>query len=118
MVEDLSASSAGDRRNRLVLLSGVIASMFARFLVTRRAVGPQVVADESAYLAMARYLAGVGEVWNIGPASAYSPGYSILIAPLFRIVSDPILLFRSIVVVNIVLGGLLVLLYEAVARRL
>lgn len=92
--------------------------MAMRFVYSRRAVGPQVVADESAYLAMARGIADVGEVWYIGPASAYSPGYSFVIAPLFRLVHEPVLLFRSIVGVNIVLGGLLFLTYEALARRL
>lgn len=118
MAPALSATSDEERRHRPILFAGVLATMLARFLVTRDAVGPQVVADESAYLAMARHLAGVGEPWNLGPAAAYSPGYSIVIAPLFRIVSDPVLLFRSIVGVNILLGGLLVLAYESLTRRL
>ena len=56
--------------------------------VGRRAVPSPVVADEPAYLAMARLLGG-GERWDLGLASTYGPAYSVLLAPWFALGLSP-----------------------------
>ena len=104
-------------RHRLLLAVGVLIAVALRYLLSRRAVLPEVVADETAYLSMARYLSG-GPVWNLGTAATYGPGYSVLIAPLFRLGLSPDDTFRAVVVVNALLGGGLVVALEAVVRRL
>lgn len=78
---------------------------------------PRVVADEPAYLAMARLLAG-GERWDLGLASTYGPAYSVLIAPWFALGLSPEAVYRAAVVTNIVLAALTFLAFEALARRL
>jgi hypothetical protein len=105
------------RTHRGLLLLGALVAVIARVLVSRHAVAPEVVADETSYLSMARWLAG-GDPWNLGRAATYGAGYSVLIAPIFRLFDDPDQIFRAIVLLNAALGGLLVLALEAVARRL
>lgn len=104
-------------RHRLLLAVGALAAMALRYALSMRAVLPEVVADETAYLSMARYISG-GEVWNLGTAATYGPGYSVLIAPLFWLGWSPDDTFRAVVVVNCLLGGALVVAMESVVRRL
>lgn len=78
---------------------------------------PRVVADEPAYLAMARLLAG-GERWDLGLASTYGPAYSVLIAPWFALGLSPDAVYRAAVGTNVVLAGLTFLAFEALARRI
>jgi len=105
-------------RARWAVALGALVAFGFRLAHARVAVGPIVVADEAAYLAMARSIAGVGTPWDLRGAAGYGVGYSLLIAPLFRLVEDPVTLFRSIAVLNAVLGGLLVVALDALARRL
>lgn len=104
-------------RHRQLLAVGALIAIILRYLLSLRAVLPEVVADETAYLSMARYLSG-GPVWNLGTAATYGPGYSVLIAPLFRLGLSPEDTFRAVVMVNALLGGALVLALEGVVRRL
>lgn len=77
---------------------------------------PQVVADETAYLAMARYLSG-GPAWNLGESAAYMPLYSLVIAPAELLGLSPPAVYRWAVMANVVLAGLTFLVLEALARR-
>lgn len=77
---------------------------------------PQVVADETAYLAMSRYLAG-GPAWNLGESAAYMPLYSVLIAPGEVLGLSPGATYRWAVVTNVVLAALTFVVVEALARR-
>lgn len=90
----------------------------AQAWTTRTARTISIVADEAGYLANARYLAGVGEAWNMGTTTFYRPGYSLLLVPLYRLFDDPATVYRAAVVVNIALAAATVPLAAAVARRL
>ncbi|NLD75710.1 MAG: hypothetical protein GX643_03490 [Acidimicrobiales bacterium] len=78
---------------------------------------PQVVADETAYLAMARYLSG-GPSWNLGESAAYMPLYSIVIAPAEVLGLSPDSVYRWAVATNVVLAGLTFVVIERLARRI
>jgi len=56
--------------------------------------------DEYGYLSCALYLSGKGSLDIASTLSYYSFGYSILLVPLVKFISDPIILFRSILIVN------------------
>lgn len=112
-----SAVGHNKNRHRLLLAVGAFIAVALRYALSRRAVLPEVVADEAAYLSMARYLSG-GPVWNLGTAATYGPGYSVLIAPLFRLGWSAEDTFRAVVMVNALLGGALVVALEALVRRL
>lgn len=99
-----------------LLVLGVAAVVGFRAWASWRAEVPQVYADEAAYLAMARLLGG-GSPWNMGEASTYGPGYSLLIAPWFALDLDPPHLYRMAIWTNTVLAGCTVVTYEALAAR-
>lgn len=93
----------------LVCALRVWASLDARY--------PRVVADEVAYLGMARLLAG-GEPWNLGLASTYGPGYAVLLTPWFALDLSPDAVYRAGVLTNVALAGATFWAFEALARRL
>ncbi|HEU5149775.1 MAG TPA: hypothetical protein VFU19_04725 [Iamia sp.] len=96
---------------------GFVAVVVLRWVMSLDGRYPRVVADEPAYLAMARLLAG-GTRWDMGFASTYGPGYSVLLAPWFALDLSPNAVYRAAIVTNVALGGLTFLAFEAVARRL
>ncbi|MGB3056101.1 MAG: hypothetical protein WBB52_14745 [Acidimicrobiales bacterium] len=99
------------------LAAGVIFTTLVRLAVTLDARAPQVVADETAYLAMARFSAG-GPAWNLADAAPYMPLYSLLIAPAELFGFGPAATFRWAVVVNVMLAGVTFVVVEALARHL
>ena len=56
--------------------------------------------DEYGYLSCALYLSGKGSLDIASTLSYYSFGYSVLLVPLVKFISNPIILFRSILIVN------------------
>ncbi|HEX7134028.1 MAG TPA: hypothetical protein VF228_15740 [Iamia sp.] len=97
--------------------AGLVGVVVLRWVMSVDGRFPRVVADEPAYLAMARLLAG-GERWDLGLASTYGPAYSVLLAPWFALGLSGEDVYRAAVATNVVLGGLTFLAFEALARRL
>lgn len=108
---------SGRLRAAWSVVAGTVAVVVLRAVLSTQARYPRVVADEAAYLAMARLLGG-GERWNLGLASTYGPAYSALLAPWFALGLSPDAVYRAAIVTNIVLAGLTFLALEALARRI
>ena len=83
------------------------------------AVAPVQTKDEIGYLMAARLLGGGGGADLIMPpyAGGYSAGWGLLVAPLWRVVDDPVRFMQTTIVVNVVLATLAVVVWAAVARR-
>ncbi|MEO6120987.1 MAG: glycosyltransferase family 39 protein, partial [Acidimicrobiales bacterium] len=75
---------------------------------------PIIHPEEVAHLTAARFLAGRG----LAPETESFPAYGLLLAPIARLTSDPLTLWRGALAVNAVLAGITVLLVAALARRL
>ncbi|HYI61176.1 MAG TPA: hypothetical protein VEW93_05165 [Acidimicrobiales bacterium] len=97
--------------------AGAAAVMALRLWVVSTARFPRIVADETAYLAMARLLGG-GPRWNLGMAATYGPGYSVLLAPWFALDLSPDTVYRAAMLTNVVAAGLTFVAVEALTRRL
>ena len=84
------------------------------------AVAPVQTKDEIGYLMAARLLGGGGGADLIMPAHAggYSAGWGLLVAPLWRVVDDPVRFMQTTIVLNVALATLAVVVWAAVARRL
>lgn len=64
----------------------------------RQYIGPAYLSDEIGYVTKAAALAG----FSIDFSSSWRAGYSILLAPLFRLLSDPFSVWQGIVIANAV----------------
>ncbi|WP_431837338.1 hypothetical protein [Cellulomonas sp. Y8] len=82
-----------------------------------RAHGPVWTDDEIGILANARVIAGVGEPYDLAHLSYY-PGWSVLLAPLWWVLSDPADVYRAGVLLAALCGIALVVPLAALARRL
>lgn len=92
----------------------VVTVVRAVFVGNRRAIS--LTPDEIANLGMARYLSGGS--WWMTNTPTWRPGLGALMAPLHVVFDDPATLIRIGLVVNVVLGGLAVLLLVPIVRRL
>jgi hypothetical protein len=102
-------------RNRL--LAGTLVLFAARLLVSIVRTGPLVVADEIGYLTSARALAG-GLPGQLELAPFYRGGYSLALAPIVGLFSDPDLSYHLILVLNAALAASLFPLLYLLLRRL
>lgn len=89
-------------RNRL--LAGVAALFALRLVLSLIRTGPVLVADELGYLGNARVLAG-DLAAQLQLAPFYRGGYSLLIAPLLALTSDPELAYRLTLILNALLAA-------------
>ena len=95
--------------------AALAAAVTAAHLVLGSAMrAPVIHPDEAGHLVAARYLAGRGEP----PGSDSFPAYDLVLAPVARLASDPLALWRGALVVNALLAGVGVLLAVALARRM
>lgn len=78
---------------------------------------PRIFSDETAYMANARYLAGVGAHFNLDGARHYYPGYSLFLVPLFKLIRDPETLYRSIIVLNCLISAVTVWTLYLIGKR-
>ncbi len=78
---------------------------------------PSLAHDEHAQIAIARYVGGQGR-WNMADYATWQPGLGILAAPLAAFFSDPSAMYRSVLVVNCLLGGGGALVLAALGRRM
>lgn len=86
------------------LLAGTFALFVARLLLSAIRTGPVLVADEIGYLTNARVIAG-GVPGQLELAPFYRGGYSLLIAPIVGLVSDPEFAYHLILVLNAALAA-------------
>lgn len=89
-------------RNPLVL--GTLTLFAARVVLSVIRTGPVLVADEIGYLTNARVLVG-GVPGQLTEAPLYRAGYSLLIAPLAALDSNPTLAYHLILVLNAALAA-------------
>jgi hypothetical protein len=78
--------------------------------------GPVWTDDEIGILANARVIAGVGEPYELAHLSYY-PGWSVVLAPLWWVLSDPADVYRAGVLLAALCGIALVAPLAALARR-
>jgi hypothetical protein len=101
-------------RNRL--LAGTLVLFLARLVLSLIRTGPLVVADEIGYLTNARVLVG-DLAGQLQLAPFYRGGYSLLLAPIVGLSSDPDLSYHLILALNAVLAAsLFPLLYLLLVR--
>ena len=104
-------------RDRLLLLAAAATVGGLRLWMSWAARYPRVIADETAYLAMGRYLAG-GPTWPLGRVATYQPLYGLLTVPWFFSGLSPDGVYRAAILTNAVLGVGLFLVLERLTRRL
>lgn len=61
---------------------------------------PKIIADEFGYLGNAQYLAGTAPMPNLRGTAFYHFGYSIFIIPAFWLFSDPLLAYKTALIIN------------------
>ncbi|HEX6782267.1 MAG TPA: hypothetical protein VF125_09580 [Solirubrobacterales bacterium] len=104
-----------NRYGRL-LLAGTVALFAFRLVLSLLRTGPVLVADEIGYLTNARVLDG-GLPGALEQAPFYRGGYSLAIAPLLELGSDPSFLYHLVLVLNAALAAsVLPLLYLLLTR--
>lgn len=96
---------------------GTVAVLVLHIWITGPVGAPSVIPDEAGYLGNARWLAGEPGTWGMGVAPYYGFGYPLLLVGLFRLIDDPDLLWRAILVENAVLLATLVPLLFLFCRR-
>lgn len=104
------------RRAWPALLTGTVLLFLARALLSLARDGPVLVADEMGYLGNARALiGGIGAQLELAPF--YRGGYSLLIAPLLKLSSDPGVEYHLVLVLNAALAAAVFpLLYVLLSR--
>ena len=101
-------------RTQLVVGTGFLFAL--RLIVSLIRTGPVLVADELGYLANARVIAG-GLAGQLDLAPFYRGGYSLLLAPLISLSSDPTVAYRLVLVLNAALAAsVFPLLYLLLSR--
>jgi hypothetical protein len=101
-------------RNRLLL--GAALLFVFRLAISFFRTGPVLVADEMGYLGNARAIAGQLPA-QMELAPFYRGGYSLLLAPIVGVVSDPEVAYRLALALNALLAALVFpLLYLLLAR--
>jgi hypothetical protein len=108
--------AAGPRRVWPVLLSGTLLLFLGRVAVSLIRSGPVLVADEMGYLGNARAIVGgIGTQMELAPF--YRSGYSLLIAPLLKLSSDPAVEYHLVLLLNAALAAVVFpLLYVLLTR--
>ena len=87
-----------------LLIAGTVALFLFRFVLSLLRTGPVLVADEIGYLTNARVIDG-GLAGQLEQAPFYRGGYSLLIAPLLELGSDPTFLYHLVLVLNAALAA-------------
>jgi hypothetical protein len=100
-------------RQRALLFCSVVV---IRWAFSAQRATPSLSPDEFSNLGMARLLSG-GR-WTNFAVNRFQPGLSLLLAPLFTIVSDPTWQYRAALATGGILGGVGALLLLGVLQRL
>ncbi|MCU1375695.1 MAG: hypothetical protein JWO68_2981 [Actinomycetia bacterium] len=102
-------------RRGAVLAAGVVA-LLALHAVLVWPVHGFLLSDTTGYLADARWLAGRADATWQGPTSFYHPGWSVLVAPLYRVMAAPRDIQLGALVLNAVLATAILPAGYALAR--
>ena len=117
-MQSLAMRSASDAPRQLwpALLTGTFLLFLARAALSLIRSGPVLVADEIGYLGNARAIVGgIGAQLDLAPF--YRGGYSLLIAPLLELSSDPATQYHLVLVLNAALAAsVFPLLYLLLSR--
>jgi hypothetical protein len=87
-----------------LLIAGTVALFLLRLVLSLLRSGPVLVADEIGYLTNARVLDG-GLAGQLEQAPFYRGGYSLLIAPLLELGSNPSFQYHLVLVLNAALAA-------------
>lgn len=99
------------RGNGYIVLGAFAALVGLHLLIGWDIQNPTIYADEYGYLTGARRLG-----LNAPPTGvSYYPGYSLVLVPLFRLIDDPVLVYRSVLILNsILLSSTFVLVWKLI----
>ena len=86
-------------RNKYMLFVYLIA-LVPRVILSLYAIPMRVTSDELSTLAVAAHFAGYNWTESTSIAGYYGTGFSVLYTPLFLLIDDPVLLYRSLVFVQ------------------
>jgi len=102
-------SSPGRERRRrvLTLLLPYLALVVLHMLSGLQVEQPIILADELGYLGNARYLAGAAPLPDMRQTQFYHFGYSLLLLPAFWVFSDPLSIYKAVIVLNALLASAL-----------
>lgn len=101
----------------LLLLGGWIAQVGIRSVLSIYQRVPMLIPDESGYLLAARLLTG-GAAGDLSGRTFYQPGYPLVIAPAFWLSSDPMTVYRLVILINSLVGASIFVLAYIALRRL
>jgi hypothetical protein len=105
------------RRWGLLLIAGWLVQAGLRAWLSRSQVVPLATPDESAYLIAARVLAG-GVTANFSYSTLYPAGYPLLITPVYWFTSNPVTVYRAVLLINAALSAAVMPLGYLACRRL
>jgi len=88
--------------NRLIILSCFLL-LFAHFIMAFSMVGPYIIADETGYLAIARFLSGTFTIPSQFDAAFSYYGYSLFLIPSFLVFRDPATIYQGVLLSNAML---------------
>lgn len=112
------ASSPSTWRRRTWFTFALVAVVGTRIAAIAPMKGPVVFQDETAYLFIARYLAGIEPIPSMGISNFHYFGYALVLVPGFLAFDAPIDVYRYGLVVNVVLLSSIFPLSYLLARRL
>lgn len=112
------AESAEKKRVYGILGGFVCLLAAAAFFCIPKANGLCLLPDEFGYMARAAQLAGYDWREALTQCSWYSFGYGLFVFPLFRLISNPLLLYRTILGIHFCLLALDIFLVFAILQRL
>lgn len=97
-----------ESKYKIILAVISLVAFLIYFLLNLQFSGPTYLSDEIGYLSKATFFSG----HNIDLASSWHGGYSLLIAPIFFIVSDPSNIWTAITLLNsLLLSASLILIF-------
>lgn len=119
MVTDSVRESERAVKYEKIALFGCILAVFCiQVLHCGKLKVPVVFDDEFGYLANAAFFAGFDWSGIVSGVPYYSYGYSILLAPLFRLFREPTHIYQAVVIVNGILAAGSFWLCYSVAKKL
>lgn len=108
-----------DRRlARVSFGASFVALLVIRLVLLAPMTGPRIAPDEHGYLLQGRYLASVGATPVMDGVHFYTPGYSLLIAPIHALLREPGAVYRAVLVTNVLILGVLFIALYLLARKL
>ncbi|GAA3196345.1 hypothetical protein GCM10010468_06910 [Actinocorallia longicatena] len=100
-----------------LLVGGLLGQFLLRLLLSAGRTVPTMIPDETGYLLAGRLLSG-GAAGDLSGRTFYQAGYGLFIAPVTWFTSEPDAVYRSVIGINALLGGVLFLLMFGLMRRM